>query len=594
MKLSDYVAQFLAERGVRQVFAITGGASVHLIDSIAKCPGIDFVCPQHEQAGAMAADAYARVTGSFGVAISTSGPGATNMITGICCAYYDSVPVLYITGQVSTFRSKGTTGVRQIGFQETDIVPMCRHITNYAVHLRDARQVRYELEKACYMACCGRPGPVLIDIPDDLQRADVQVDGLSGFVPPVEASHDACPDEVAALVAACVELLCKSTRPVLVLGWGVHLSGAEEVARALVRRSGMPVAPTWAAADIVGSDDRHCVGTFGTHGTRHGNFAVQNADLILSVGSRLDTKATGSPPSTFARGARKIMIDIDGTEIRKFSAMGMSVDLSVACDAKMFLALLVERLEDVRLPSIDDWLDRIAEWKRRYPSCPHEYYSESGLNPYVFVKELAKATSENATIVVDTGCTVAWMMQAFEFKPGQRLYHDWNNTAMGWALPASIGASFALGKKEIICVTGDGSLQMNIQELATVVRHKLPVKIFLLNNRGYSMVRQTQEQWFDSRYTATSVEGGLGFPDFGKVAAAYGLPVQDITQVSEIAARVETALRLDGPVFCSVEIDPANRVVPQVKYGRPNEDAEPLLDRDEFLRNMLVPPMEKN
>ena len=185
-------------------------------------------------------------------------------------------------------------------------------------------------------------------------------------------------------------------------------------------------------------------------------------------------------------------------------------------------------------------------------------------------------------------------MQAFEFKPGQRLYHDWNNTAMGWALPASIGASFALGKKEIICVTGDGSLQMNIQELATVVRHKLPVKIFLLNNRGYSMVRQTQEQWFDSRYTATSVEGGLGFPDFGKVAAAYGLPVQDITQVSEIAARVETALRLDGPVFCSVEIDPANRVVPQVKYGRPNEDAEPLLDRDEFLRNMLVPPMEKN
>lgn len=589
MKLSDYVASFLAEQGIRHVFAVSGGASVHLIQSVEDTPGITFICPQHEQAGAMAADAYARVTGNIGAAIATSGPGATNLLSGVCSAYYDSVPVIYITGQVSTFRQKGDTGVRQIGFQETDTVPIFTPVTKYAVQIDDPTRIRHELEKACYLAMSGRPGPVYVDIPDNIQREDIEPDELDRYSPELQPNTSPV---LMNEIATCVDLIKNAQRPILILGWGIRLAKAEKEILKFVEKSGYPVVPTWAVADILPSDHPQYVGTFGTHGTRYANFAVQNADLILSIGSRLDTKATGSPINTFARDAKKIVVDIDPYELGKFGLFGLQIDLLINADAGEFLRTLNTQVVEMEMPDISGWFQQITLWKKKYPICQTDYYHQEAVNPYVFVKSLSSELSKGDIILTDTGCCLAWMMQGFEFKADQRIYHDWNNTCMGWALPASIGACFALGRKPIICVTGDGSLQMNIQELSTVMKHRLPIKIFLINNNGYSMIRQTQDQWLESRYSASCVEGGLAFPDFVKVAKAYGFKTTTISKNRDIRKHIQEVLESEGPFFCNVDIGTEHRVVPQVKFGRPNEDLDPLLERKEFLKNMIIKSMD--
>lgn len=589
MKLSDYVARFLQNEGVRHVFVVTGGASIHLIHSVDDTPGIAFVCTQHEQAAAMAADAYSRVTQNLGAAMTTSGPGATNLITGICGAYYDSVPVIYITGQTATFRMRGSTGVRQIGFQETDTIDIVKPITKYAVQIDDPKRIRFELEKACYLARANRPGPVLLDIPDNIQRAQIQPEQLPSFVPQAGSKNVRKQEDE---IQQCVKFIRSAKRPVLILGWGVRLAKAEAQVLALIHTLGFPAVATWAVADILPSTDPFWVGTFGTHGTRYANFAVQNADLILSIGSRLDTKATGSPITTFARQAKKIVIDIDSSELGKYQTFGLKMDLLIESDAKDFVQALNSKLSEIEIPDIAAWMEQIKLWQTKYPICLPEYYDQEEVNPYVFVKTLSENVQEGATMVVDTGSTLAWMMQAFDFKRGQRLYHDWNNTAMGWALPASIAACLALPNTSVICVTGDGSLQMNIQELATIQRHQLPIKLFLINNRGYSMIQQTQDQWMDSKYLASSIEGGLAFPNFLSVAKAYGFKTVAVSENRMLQQGIQETLKLTGPVFCNIDISPQHRVTPQGKFGRPNEDQEPLLERSEFLRNMIVKPMD--
>jgi len=584
--VAHYVAQFLKAQGIKHVFVVSGGASLRLIHAIDETPGIDFVCPQHEQAGAMAADGYARASGNLGAAMATSGPGATNMITGVCSAYYDSVPTIFITGQVATFRMKGNTKVRQIGFQETATVEMYKPITKYAVLIDNPLKIRYELEKACHLAKSGRPGPVLIDIPDNLQRENINPDKLKSFKPRLQTKKGS--NKLNKQIQRCLQLIGAAKRPVVIIGWGIRLAKAEKEVKEFINKSHFPVVPTWAMADLLPSTHPSMVGTFGTHGTRFSNFAVQNSDLILAIGTRLDTKATGSPPNTFAREAKKIVVDIDPHELGKFKKFGLNIDLNISADAKEFLKTLNSNVGRMEKPDISEWWKQINDWKKKYPVCLPEYYKQKEVNPYVFVKELSKLCLDKDTLIIDTGCTVGWMMQGFDFKRGQRLYHDWNNTAMGWALPASIGASFAMKKGPIICVTGDGSLQMNIQELATVIRHQLPIKIFLMNNHGHSMIQQTQDQWLGSRYLASNVEGGLAFPDFLKVAKAYDFKVVNISKNNELAKKIKTVLKSKGPVFCNIEIQSKHRVIPQVKFGRPNEDLEPLLDRKEFLENMIV------
>ncbi len=589
MKLSDYVADFLVEQGIKHVFAITGGAAAHLIDSIGQKAGIEYICNQHEQASAMAADAYARVNRNFGVVVVTSGPGATNLLTGVCCSYYDSVPLLCLTGQVSTFRLKKDTGVRQVGFQETDVIDIFRSVTKYCVQLQDPLDIRYELEKALSIAKSGRPGPVLIDIPDNIQRMEVDPGKLKGFVP---SPKDIIPPVTEDLLEKCIRFMNEAKRPVLAFGWGVHLSQAEEEAKEFIDRLGFPVVLTWAMRHLIPEDNPQAVGSFGTHGTRYGNFTVQNADLVIVIGTRLDTKGAGSPLVSFARGAKKIIVEIDEAELKKFSVFEEDSTILVRADVKSFLKKINAFLPQFKGKDISAWNDQIALWKEKYPICPKGNYKQKTVNPYVLIKALSQVIPEGSTIFLDTGCAVGWMGQAFEFKKDQEFFSAFNNTPMGYGLPAAIGASFALNKRMVVCITGDGGLQMNIQELATVVRHKLPIKIILLNNHGYSMIQQTQQQWLGARYHASSTSGGLAFPDFVKVAGAYGLKTLTISKNQELPAKLRKIFALPGSVFCNVEIPARHGMIPQVKFGRPIEDSEPLLDRKEFLENMIVPAMD--
>jgi acetolactate synthase-1/2/3 large subunit len=512
------------------------------------------------------------------------------MLTGVCCAYTDSVPVIYITGQVATFRLKRDTGVRQMGFQETETVAIYKPVTKYAVLVDDPTRIRYEMEKACFMARSGRPGPVVVDIPDDIQRQQINPDELEPFIPPPE-TKDLGP--LAQQVDECVSLLEQARRPVIILGWGIRLAKAERDARSLVDQLNFPVTPTWAMMDFLPAHPL-VVGGIGTHGTRYGNFTVQNSDLLLAIGTRLDTHGAG-PLASFAREAKKIVVDIDLAELNKFPRFGMQVDLPIQADARDFLQLLLARLaQGIKTQDLTPWKQRIAVWKAKYPICLPQYEKEEHVNPYVFMRMLSQESSPGDVFVLDTGCAVAWMMQAFEFKEGQRCFHAFNTTAMGYGLPGSIGASIALDGRPITLVTGDGSLQMSLYELATVIRHRLPIKILMINNHGYGMIQQTQDQWLNSRYEATTSETGLAFPDFVKVARAYGFQTVFIDRNRHLRDGIREALASEGPVFCNVEISAKHRVIPQVKFGRPIEDSEPLLRRSEFLENMLVKPLPES
>jgi len=589
MKLSDYVALFLAKQGIGHAFIISGGASIHLLHSLHDRSDIEAICPHHEQAAAMSADGYARVTGRPGCAIGTSGPGATNMITGIAGAWFDSVPVIYISGQVATYRMKGNTGVRQMGFQETDILPMVAPITKYAVQITDPAQIAFELEKATYIAMAGRPGPVLIDIPDDLQRQIIDPETLAHFVPPVDVLPAPSPQDIDNVF----DMLQVAKRPVIIAGWGVRLAGAENLFRAAAEQMAIPVLTSWAAKDMFPADHPLLVGTFGTHGTRAGNFAIQNADLVIAVGARLSTHETGTPMDSWAREAKIVVVDIDATELAKFPAFGKHLDMAMHADAREFLVSFGERAKSETPPDIKSWMESIASWLARYPVKRLGPASPT-VDPYALMSRLAAHMPGEEQVFVDTGCSVAWMMQAFPVRGRQRLYHDFNNTAMGWALPAAIGGSLALGSQPVTCVSGDGSLMMNIQELATIQRHRLPVRLFVVNNEGYSMVQQTQEQWLGGEYVGTSREGGLAFPNFVTLAKAFDIPTLTAETEAEIDTVLKQAYATDGPVLVDIRIPRTERVTPQSRFGYPIEDSEPLLPRDEFLANMIVKPMPKS
>jgi acetolactate synthase-1/2/3 large subunit len=590
MLVSEYVAEFIANQKVKHAFVITGGASIHLLHALHHHPEVEPVCTHHEQGAAMAADGYARANGNLGVAVATSGPGATNLITGIAGAWFDSVPTLFISGQVTTFRLKGATGVRQFGFQETEVLPMVKPITKYCVQIRDAQNIRYELEKACSIARSGRPGPVLVDIPDDLQRTEIDPETLGGYTA-FDAVADLTPS--AMQLQQLTQLLDRAERPVLILGWGIRLAGGCDQAISLAEKWGIPVLTSWAAKDMIDAAHSLCVGTFGTHGTRTGNFTVQNADLVISIGARLSTRETGSPLSSWARGAKKVIIDIDESELGKFSKFDCPLELPIHSDAKNAINAFAQNIE---APSgrWHDWLATISGWAVKYPVLDFDREADHGLNPYLLMSVLSGITPSNALIYSDTGCSIAWLMQGFRQKLGQRIYHDFNNTAMGWGLPAAIGGAFASPDKPVICVAGDGSFMMNLQELSTLVHHRLNLKVILIDNGGYSMVRQTEEQWLDGVNIGTSVESGLSFPDFRKVSDGFGLTYLCVESNDELPEKLSELLAADGPALLQVMVPHGQRVVPQVTYGYPLEDSEPHLPRAEFAANMIVTPMPRS
>lgn len=584
MKLSDYIADFLAKEKAGHCFGITGGAIVHVFDSIAKNPDLKYICPQHEQAAAMAADAYARITGNFGTAIATSGPGATNLLTGTCCSYFDSIPVLIITGQVPRSQLRGKNKSRQVGFQETDIVNTFRPNTKYSVLIENPERIKYELEKALYIAKSGRPGPVLLDIPDDVQRAEIEPEKLEGFVPEkIEIDKNLLDKKVNEVIL----LIEKSERPVVILGGGIRESFKET--KEFVERLGFPVALTWAAMDLFPRNYPLSVRDFGVTACRTGNFTVQNSDLVLALGTRLDTHEAGSDGKTFAREAKKIVVDLDSNELEKYASLGIKTDVLINFDVKDFLNAI--KTKNIKKKDITSWLKKIDEWKIKYPICPPEYFKEKPINPYVFMDALSKESKEGDIIITDAGCNVTWTMQSYPVKPNQRLFSSFNHSPMGYSLPAAIGAAFA-SKKPVICIIGDGGIQMNIQELATIQRHNLPIKIFLMNNHGYGMMQQTQETWLGSRYVASDENSGLAFPDFIKVSHAYGIPTETISTHEELNEKIRKVLNHNGPMLCNVEINPKARIHPKLSFGKPIEDSCPFLPKDEFLKNMIIKPVD--
>lgn len=581
VKLSDIVADFIVELGVKHVFVLQGGAVAHLIDSIAKKQELSYIAMQHEQSSAMAADSYSRVFG-IGVAIATSGPGATNLITGIANAYYDSIPVLYITGNVASFRQSEKFNVRQYGFQENNIVDMVKSITKYAKRLEKPEDILLELNQAIHIATKDRKGPVLIDIPDDFQRVNLSKTAIYKDVNKLNMIK--IPD-IEGEIITIYEMIQNSKRPVLVFGAGVELSGALYLAKKLSRMLNIPVLHTWALKGLYDFHDKLNFGSFGTNSNRSGNFIVQNADLIIAIGTRLDTHATGSI-NTFAREAKIILNDIDIYEIDKFKILKKNIELSICADAKFVLQSMIDNFNDFEIPNFVEWIEWCSQKKKLfYPKIQGDF---SGVNPYELLQYISRNIKKVKYITADTGANLAYVMCAYEEIEGQKFITAFNNTPMGYSLPAAIGVSFWTDKNEIIfCFAGDGGLQMNIQELATVSKHKLPIKIFVFNNYGHAMIKQTQDDWFDSKYEASSIRNGIPSINFCAIAEAYGIKNVKI-QSNEDTLMLDEILKNDEPCLIEVVLDESLKVYPMLKYGKPIEDSNPLLGRDVLKENMII------
>jgi acetolactate synthase-1/2/3 large subunit len=596
MKLSDYVMQTIASRGVKHVFMLPGGGAMHLNDSLGRVEGIQFVCNLHEQAAAIAAEAYAKVTGRIGVAQVTTGPGSTNAITGLVGAWQDSTPCLFVSGQVKRADMKGTTGVRQMGVQEVDIVTMVESVTKYAVTVTDPQSIRFHLEKALHLATSGRPGPVWIDIPLDVQAATIDPATLRPYVPEPPNARATLGDGV----SRCIELLNAAERPVLLVGNGVRLAGAEERLRELIDRLGIPVLTTWLAIDLLEDDHPLFAGRPGAVAPRGANFTLQNSDLLLSLGARLDLVLTAFSHERLARGARKVMVDIDPAEIGK---MKTTIDLPVCADAGDFISELLRQSSRIVRRDRGAWLERVREWRARYPIVLDEHRDPSKLISVYYLADVASdLLEEGATIVSgSSGAGIEIFLHALRVKRGQRVVHTTALGAMGFGLPATIGACLGRGGTRVVCVDGDGGFQLNIQELATVARLDLPIKFFILSNEGFSSIRTSQQQWF-GRLVAADDTSGLTFPNVRRIAEAYDIRTAKLDAPATLREDMRAVLDMPGPVVCEVITIPDETRAPRVSssqrpdgsmVSRPLEDMWPFLDRAEFRANMIVPPIEE-
>ena len=602
MKLSDWVFRFLAGQGVRHVFMLTGGGAMHLNDSVGTADAIEYICTSHEQAAAMAAESYAKVTGGLGVCLVTAGPGGTNAITGVAGAWLDSTPMLVLSGQAKRADLKGTSGVRQMGVQEVDIVSIVSPITKYAVTVMEPADIRLHMEKAVHLALTGRPGPVWIDLPLDVQGATIDESSLRGFNPSDEPSGLglAPADEIAAAASRAIELLNAAERPVVLVGNGVRLGGARNEMRQLIERLGVPVLTTWPAHDMVPDDHPLMVGRPGPLAPRGANFTLQNADWLLSLGARLDLVVTGYAPQNFARAARKIMVDIDSAELRK---MGNTIDISVCADVRRFIVEMIRQLDRVRPRDRSAWDRRWREWQTKYPVVVPEYRNlAEGVSTYVLGEAISQATAPDDVIVSgSSGAGIEIFCLAVRLKEGQRLFLTTALGAMGNGLPGLIGACIANGRRRTISVDGDGGLQLNIQELETARRLQLPIKLFVLNNDGYASIRTSQSRYF-GRLAGADATSGVTLPELKGVVEAYGLPYARIDTDRGLAERVRDLLDAPGPIVVEVMTPREEPRAPSLSsmrkpdgsmISKPLEDLWPFLPRDEFLANMIIPPVEE-
>ena len=594
MRLADYVINHIGDCGVKDVFVVYGAANGALIDAFVQSDSVRYVAVMHEQGGGFAAEGYAKISGKFGAAITTSGPGGMNLVTSIGNCYYDSVPCIFITGQVKEKFMRPDTSIRQIGFQETDITGIVRPITKYAKLVSNADDIRYELEKAVHLATSGRPGPVLLDIPLDVQKQDIIPKDLLGY----DTSFvDSCDTEIIdQKIDNFLHDLKSAKRPVLLVGQGVRLAGAEKLILELASLLKIPCFPTWNALDIICSDFEYYGGRIGTYGGAGRNFGVQNSDLLLSIGSRISGRITGGNVHSFARGAKKYMVDVDKPGLQK-KLQQVPFDVCVYSDAKVFIERAIKKLKDIELPKFTSWVDRVMEWKSRYDPVRNEMFNSSRyVHPYAFARILSEEMGDNDILVGDCGGNIVVLNHAFRTKTGQRFITNNGNSPMGFSFAGAMGAWFASDKiQNVVCVIGDGGFNMNIQELQTLVNYNVKLKTIILNNHIYGITKAYQKVNFEGRCEAC---GPVGYnpPDFVKIVQAYGIETMIIDNAYDydtVRAQIREFLDYDGTLVCDVNCHEYHTYDPRViGWSTPIEDMYPYLDRKEFLSNMEIAPLE--
>lgn len=597
MKLTDYVADFLAKEKVHYAFGVTGGAVVHFFDSIKKHPHIEPIFTHHEQSASFAAEAYARVSNNFGACFITTGPGGTNALTGLCAAWLDSIPCIFISGQQRLEHTNHEKPFRQMGSQQIDIVTLVKSITKYAVMLQDPMLIKYELQKAIHIAKQGRPGPVWVDIPLNFQWLDIDIEKLKPFIIPNPEKTQLSRNNEEDWKKKLPQLIADSKRPLAIIGYGTRLAHAENELEKFINTYQIPFVTTWNTLDIQSADNPLYVGCCGIAAQRSANLAVQNCDLLLALGSHLSMCITGSNFKAFAREAKKVVVDIDSVQIENPT---VPIDMPIQIDVKKFLEIMNQQTID-QSGKIQSWLEKCHQYKS-YNRPKKEWWGQSEfVNPYVFLDLVSDELSTEDTLVVDGGGTALYMsFQGIRTKKGQRLIVSSGIGCMGSGLPESIGACFASDKKRTICTIGDGSLQFNIQELQTLVHHQLPVKVLCFNNQGYLSIRITQDGFLEGRHIGTDNSGGISFPDYQKIAEAYGVKHIRISNHQALQEKIHWVLNEPGPVLCEVLVSPHQELIPRLGFkknvdgtgtGMPLEDMEPFLDRKEFLDNMVVKPL---
>jgi acetolactate synthase-1/2/3 large subunit len=598
VKISDWIAQTIADLGIRQVFMLTGGGAMHLNQSLGNHKDLHCTFNHHEQACAIAAESYYRMTNRLAVLNVTSGPGGTNAITGVYGAFVDSIGMLVLSGQVkfeTTVRSTGLR-LRQYGDQELDIEELVRPITKYCTMVTDPKSVRYHLEKAVYLATSGRPGPCWLDIPLDVQAARIDPEELAGF-DPAEVEEPWRDTDVTQAAHDILDRLSRSDRPVILAGSGVRLSGQYDTFLKLIDKLGVPVAPAWTAYDLVWEDHPLYVGRPGTVGDRPGNFAVQNADTLLVLGSRLNIRQISYNWASFARHAYKIWVDIDPLELQKPM---VKPDMPVLADLKSLLPALLALADDGGADH-SEWLAWCKERKRRFPIVQPDYWNNQIINPYCFVAALFDQLTEGELVVAANATASVVGFQAACIKRGQRLWTNSGSATMGYDLPAAVGAAVAADGRRVICIAGDGSIMMNLQELQTIVGNQLPVKLFLINNNGYVSIFQTHRNFFNGVEVGGGPKSNVTFPDFERLLKAFGFAYVRCDRHSDMAEAIAATLAADGPAVCELITD--ENVVFAPKLGAkqhpdgritspPLEDLSPFLSREELRDNMIVDVIE--
>jgi len=603
-RLADYVADFLVAHGVTDCFSVVGGGAMHLNDALGHKEGLKVTYNHHEQACAIAAEAYARLDNRIAAVCVTTGPGGTNAITGVLGGWLDSIPMFVVSGQVrydttARYAMQFTDGavLRAMGDQEYDIVKSVSAMTKYATMIEDPMQIRYALEKAWHMATTGRPGPVWIDIPVDYQGGYIETDDLVGYDP---AQDDMLlpPPVAQETIDVILDKIKNAKRPVFHAGYGIRLSGGYEKFRSVAEKLNIPVVTYWNAVDLIEDDNDLYCGRAGNMGDRPGNFAIQNADLILAVGTRISIRQVGYNWKTWAREAEVIMVDVDAAELKKPT---LHVEMPVWADAKDFLTKL-DAAAPEQVHEGGEWLATCQRWKKEYPAVLPRQWEENGetANVYAFIRYLSSRLPENSLTVVSNGACCVVGNQAYVIQKGSRMANNSAVASMGYGLPAAIGTCISGGRKTTICLEGDGSIMMNLQELQTILTNHLPIKIFLINNNGYHSIRITQSNLFSesSRVGIGPESNDLSFPEFEKIAKAFGYPYFSARSNAEMKQVVDEVLATDGPVFCEIFTDTQQVWEPKSSTKRledgtlvspPLEDLAPFLPREELERNMFIP-----